>query len=73
MHASITSKSDSKVFELSDKFQWCAIICECGNRRSIPAEEDHDFCFVSVQLKPFRTCIVVKLFIWSCRLSAVLK
>ena len=26
MRASITSKSDSKVFELSDKFQRCAIV-----------------------------------------------
>jgi hypothetical protein len=26
VHASITSKSDSKVFELCDKFQRCAVV-----------------------------------------------
>ena len=35
---------------------------EGGNRRSIFAEEDHDFCFVSVELKPLATCVVVDLF-----------
>jgi len=45
VHASITRKSNSKVFELSDKFQRCAVVREAGSRRSIPAEEDHDlFC-----------------------------
>ena len=37
VHASITSKSDTKVFELSGKFQRCAVIHEGGNRRSILA------------------------------------
>ena len=55
-HASITSKSDSKVFEFSDKFQRCAVVRESGNRRVTPAEKDHDFCFVSVQLEPFKSC-----------------
>jgi len=59
VHASITSKGDSKVFELSDKFQRCAVVREGGNRRSVPAEEDHDFCFVSVQLEPFETRLVI--------------
>jgi len=59
-HASITSKSDSKVFKFSDKFQRCAIVRQGGNRRVIPAEEDHDFCFVSVELEPFETCIVIE-------------
>jgi hypothetical protein len=36
VHASITGKSDCKVFEWSDKFQRCAIVREGGNRRSIP-------------------------------------
>ena len=49
-HASITSKSDAKVFEFSDKIQKCAVVREGGNRRVTPAEEDHDFSFVSVQL-----------------------
>ena len=49
-HASITSKSDYKVFEFSDKIQKCAVVREGGNRRVTPAEEDHDFSFVSVQL-----------------------
>ena len=57
-HASITSKSDSKVFEFSDKFQRCAVVREGGNCRVTPAEEDHDFCFVSVE--PFETCIVIE-------------
>jgi len=55
-HASITSKSDYKVFEFSDKLQRCAVVCEGGNCRSSPADEDHEFCFVSVQLEPFETC-----------------
>jgi len=59
-HASITSKSDFKVFEFSDKFQRCAIVREGGNRRSILAEEDHDFGFVSVELEPLETCVVVE-------------
>jgi len=53
-HASITSKSDSKIFEFSDKFQRCAVVRESGNHRVTPAEEDHYFCFVSVQLEPFK-------------------
>ena len=32
-HASITSKSDSKVFEFSDKFQRRAVVRNGGNRR----------------------------------------
>ena len=52
VHVSITSKSDSKVFKFSDKFQGCAVVREGENCRSIPAEKDHDFCFVSVQLEP---------------------
>jgi hypothetical protein len=44
---------------LSDKFQRCAVVREGGNRRSVPAEEDHDFCFVSVQLEPFETRLVI--------------
>jgi len=59
-HASITSKSDSKVFELSDKFKRCAVVREGGKRRVTPAEEGHDFCFVSVELEPFETCIVIE-------------
>ena len=59
-HASITSKSDFKVFEFSDKFQRCAVVREGGNRKVTPAEEDHDFCFVSVELEPFKTCIVIE-------------
>jgi len=58
--ASITSKSDSKVFDFCDKFQRCAVVREGGNRRVAPAEEDHDFCFVSVELKPFKTCKVLE-------------
>ena len=38
VHASITSKSDPKEFELSEKFQRCAVVREGGNRRSIPAK-----------------------------------
>ena len=34
VRASITSKSDSKAFEFSDKFQRCAIVREGGNRRT---------------------------------------
>ena len=60
MHTTITSESESKVIEFSDKFQRCADVREGLVRTSIFAEEDHDFCFVSVQLKPFETCIVVK-------------
>ena len=41
------------------------------NRRSVPAEEDHDFSFVNVQLEPFKTCLVIKNFSWSYRLAAV--
>ena len=63
-HASITSKSESKsdykVFEFSDKFQRCAVVRELRNRRVTPAEEGHDFCFVSVELEPFETCIVIE-------------
>jgi len=60
VHASITSRSDSKVFKSSDrKFQRCAVVRENGNCKSNPTEEDHDFCFVSVQLEPFETCIVI--------------
>ena len=59
-HASITSKSDFMAFEMSDKFQRCAVVREGGNRRSVFAEEDHDFCFVSVELEPFETCVVVE-------------
>jgi len=59
-HASITSKSDSKVFEFSEKFQRCAVVRERGNCRDTSAEEDHDFCFVSVELEPFETCIVIE-------------
>jgi len=54
------SKSDSKVFEFSDEFQRCAVVRENGNCRVTPAEEDHDFCFVSAQLEPFETCIVIE-------------
>jgi hypothetical protein len=42
--------------------------------RVTPATEDHDFCFVSVQLEPFETGIVieiVQLECWSCRFTAV--
>ena len=60
MHTSITSKDDSKVFELIDKFQRCAVVRECGNCGSVSAEEDHEFWLVSVQLKPIETCIVVE-------------
>jgi len=60
VHASITSKSDPKVFELSDKFQRCAVVREGGNHRVTPAEEDHGFCFVSVEFEPFETCIVME-------------
>jgi hypothetical protein len=35
----------------------CAVVRERGNCRVTPAEEDHDFCFVSVELEPFETCI----------------
>ena len=59
-HASITSKTEFKVFEFSDKFQRCAVVREGGNRRVTAAEEDHDFCFVSVPLEPFETCIVIE-------------
>ena len=31
VHASITSKSDFKAFELSDKFQRCAVVRDGGN------------------------------------------
>ena len=34
----------------------CAVVREGGNCRVTPAEEDHDFCFVSVELEPFETC-----------------
>ena len=60
VHASITRKSDSKVFEMSDKFQRSAIVRDGGNRRVTLAEEDHVFCFVSVELEPFETCIVIE-------------
>ena len=70
-HASITSKSDSKLFEFSDKFQRCAVVREGGNRRVTFAEEDHDFCFVSVELEPFETCIFKNLFSSICRFSAM--
>jgi len=43
VHASITSKSDSKVYELSDRFQRCAVVREGENHRSNPTEEDRDF------------------------------
>ena len=59
-HASITSKSDFKVFEFVDKFQWCAVVREGGNRRVTAAEEDYDFCFVSVELEPSEACIVIE-------------
>ena len=58
--ASITSKSDSKVFDFCDKFQRCAVVREGGNRRVAPAEEERDFCFFSVELEPFKTCIVIE-------------
>jgi len=45
---------------MSDKFWRCAIVREGGNRRSILAEEDHDFRFVSVELEPLETCVVVE-------------
>ena len=61
-HASITNKSDSTVFEFSDNFQRCVVVREGGNRRGTFAEEDHDFCFVSVELEPFETCIVIEFF-----------
>ena len=32
---------------------------EGGNHRVTPAEEDHDFCFFSVELEPLETCIVI--------------
>ena len=60
MHASITSKSDSNVFELIDKFQRCAVAVREGGNRRVFAEEDHDFYFVSVQLEPFETCLVTE-------------
>jgi len=61
VHAFITSKSDSKVFELIDKFQRYAVVREKGgNGRSIPSEEDHDVCFVSIQLEPFKMCIIIE-------------
>jgi len=56
VHASITSKSDSKVFELNDKFQGCAVVFEGKNRRNF-AKKDHAFSFVSVQPELFATCI----------------
>ena len=59
-HASITSKSDSKVFEFSYKFQRCAVVREGGNRRVTAAEEDREFCFASVELEPFETCKVIE-------------
>ena len=60
VHTSIPSKGDSKVFELSDKFQRCAIVREGGSHRSILAEEDREFCFVSGELEPLETCVVVE-------------
>jgi len=57
-HASITSKSDSEVHEFGDKFQTCDVVREGGNRRVAHAEKDHNFCFVSVELQPFKMCIV---------------
>ena len=59
-HASIKSKSDFKVFEFSYKFQRYAVVREVGNRRVTPAEEDHDFCFVTVKLEPFDAYIVIE-------------
>ena len=56
---------------MSDKFQRRAIISGGGNRRSILAEEDHEFCFVSVELEPLETCVVVEFIYWKCRHSAV--
>ena len=53
-HASITSKSDFKVFEFSDKFQRCAIVREGGNRRSILAEEDQAFVLSVLSLSPLK-------------------
>ena len=38
----------------------CAVVRESGNSRVTPAEEDHDFCFVSVELEPPETCVVVE-------------
>ena len=38
----------------------CAVVRESGNSRVTPAEEDHDFCFVSVELEPFDMCIVIE-------------
>ena len=49
-----------KIFEFSDKFQRCAVVHEGGNRKVTFAEEDHDFCFVSGELEPFETCIVIE-------------
>ena len=54
VHASITNKSDSKVFELSEKFQRSAIVCEGGNRRVTAAEEDHDFVLSVLSLSPLK-------------------
>jgi hypothetical protein len=53
-HASITSKSDSKVFEFSDKLQRCAVVREGGNVVELPLlKKTMTFaCFVSVELDP---------------------
>ena len=61
MHFPIASHSESKMFEsISDKLQWRSIVLKRGSRRNIFAEENHDFCFVSVQLEPFKTRVGIE-------------
>ena len=60
VHFPIASQSDSKILEFSDKLQWRAIVLKSGSPRNIFDEENHDFCFVSVQLEPFETRVGIE-------------
>ena len=63
VHTSIPSKSGSKVQGIRVELQ-VPEVCRRTWRwesQNIPAdEEDHDFCFIRVQLKPFETCIIIE-------------
>jgi len=54
MLLSRASKSDSKVFYFSDKFQRCAIVREGGNRRVTPAKEDNYLVLSVLGLSPLK-------------------
>jgi len=67
MYTSITSKIDFKVFELSDKFQSVPSYVKVGiaevsllKKTIIFVLSVFESRFVSVQLKPFKTCVVIE-------------